>query len=238
MTTRTLFLILSLCIGFLNTVQSFAITRSTGILITSKNDFSFSINAGFGKTSEPVTKTKIPPSDELCACKSGKAYGECCKPYHDGLVIATNPIAVIRSRFSGLSYAIVDYIMKTTHPDHKDYCNEEQVSKMKKWVKDLNSFCERYKFLDLIFDDENAGLNPLSDEVIVSFTAKLQKIEGDRPVEDLKEKSVFKKTKEGKWLYADAELKGDFRAVKGDTVKPKQRAVTTVRKGVPKGNQG
>ena len=122
--------------------------------------------AGFGQSSSSSKpKTNIPSANDPCACTSGKTYGDCCKEYHDGTKIATHPVAVVRSRFSGLSYGLVPYLMSTTHPSHKDYVEVEQTGKKKAWVKDLQSFCERYKFLSIAFDDEEAGMNPVGDEV-------------------------------------------------------------------------
>jgi uncharacterized protein YchJ len=53
----------------------------------------------------------------------------------------------------------------------------------------------------------------------------------------LKEKSTFLKYN-GKWLYADAEVSGNVKNIRGDVIKPQGRAIKTLQKGVPKGNQG
>ncbi|CAL8470738.1 g10280 [Coccomyxa elongata] len=53
----------------------------------------------------------------LCPCCSGKAYAECCQPYHDGEEVPT-PEAVMRARFSAYVKKFSDFIVATTHPEN------------------------------------------------------------------------------------------------------------------------
>ena len=134
-------------------------------------------------------------------------------------------------------------MMATTHSNHKEYADEEQISKRKSWEKDLNLFTEEYNFLSLHFDNSEEDSKALvsnveeGDEAVVSFTAKMQRASfADRAPEEMKEKSIFKK-ENGKWMYFDATIKNPFKNVSLEKVKPQQRAVKTLKKGVPKGNQ-
>jgi hypothetical protein len=54
---------------------------------------------GFGAVPAKL-ETRVPESDtELCECKSGKSYGECCKPFHAGERWPETPLQLMRSRF-------------------------------------------------------------------------------------------------------------------------------------------
>lgn len=170
--------------------------------------------AGFGKPSAPVSAS--PTSEPLlsapCACGSGGTYTDCCHPYHEGRLLPPHPVALVRSRFSALAYKKINYIMSTTHPDHKEYVEAEQRSKRKAWERDLNDFSNEFDFLALNFDDEarDSNVSPMATNATVSFTAKLRRSAyPDRAPEDLKEVSTFTKiaTDHGdKWLYRDAQI--------------------------------
>eukprot|EP01041_Mallomonas_annulata_P009177 gene9177-19012_t len=194
------------------------------------------LGAGFGQSKEAITKSRAPSPEVPCACGSGNSYGNCCKPYHDGTANPADPVLAVRSRFSALAYNIIPYIISTTHPKHKEYVLEnEQKSKRKIWEKDLYAYATEYEFITLIFNDEEKDKQTESDIGLVSFTAKLRKAGSERPPEDVKELSKFKK-EDGKWLYLDADVKNPFKNIKGDYVTPQRRAVSTVKKGVPLGN--
>jgi uncharacterized protein YchJ len=150
--------------------------------------------AGFGSKEVQKPQNRIPEDGNVqCACGSKLSYAECCKPFHDGTTAPSNPVQVVRSRFSALSYSLPAYIIATTHPKHKEYVNIEQSSKRRKWEKDLYEFIETYKFISLSFDDEAKDSNPTasSESAIVSFTAKIQKISTNRSPEDMKVVSSF-----------------------------------------------
>ena len=161
------------------------------------------LRAGFGAAKEVAPKTLIPTSETPCICGSGLSYGDCCQPFHSGTAYPSDPVKMVRSRFSALAYRIIPYVMITTHPDHKDFVDEEQKSKRKTWEKELLIFSKEYDFLTLKFDQEEIDRNPSSDIATVSFTAKLRKTESSRPAEDIKEVSTFLKVND-KWLYAGA----------------------------------
>lgn len=114
-----------------------------------------------------------------CPCFSGKTYGECCKPYHDGTPAPT-PLALMRSRYSGYALKKVDYIIETTH---------SQLRKTMSGKEDILTFSTETSFdgLDILeFDDEN-----------VTFRAHLSKNGKDL---SFTEKSHFKK-ENGLWKY-------------------------------------
>ena len=48
----------------------------------------------------------------ICPCDTGKPYEECCKPLHEG-TLATNPLALMRSRYSAFALSLVPYLNRT-----------------------------------------------------------------------------------------------------------------------------
>lgn len=122
-----------------------------------------------------------------CPCCSGKKYAACCKPYHDGTAPLT-PLSLMRSRYSAYSLGLVDYIIRTTHPQSPYFETDR-----KKWEKAIYAFCHTTQFEKL----EILG----SGDDWVHFIAHLKQ---NTPLL-LEEKSRFEKV-DGKWLY----LVGDF----------------------------
>ena len=60
---------------------------------------------------------------ELCPCKSGRIYGECCGMYHAGTIAPTCE-ALMRSRYSAFSLGLNDYILRTWHPNTRPDADE------------------------------------------------------------------------------------------------------------------
>ena len=82
--------------------------------------------AGFGKKAEKVAEVVAPSGDSLCSCESKKTYAECCHPLHAAIGVKVEgegpePTKVLRARFSALRYEMPQYLVASTHPNHKDY---------------------------------------------------------------------------------------------------------------------
>ncbi len=59
------------------------------------------------------------PLPTACPCESGRAYADCCQPWHDGLAQgreAPTPEALMRSRYSAYALGLPDYLLATWHP--------------------------------------------------------------------------------------------------------------------------
>ena len=59
----------------------------------------------------------------------------------------------------------------------QDWCGEDQVSKRKKWMRQLDQFSREYEFLQLILSDENQDLK-IDQDLSVSqlkFMVKLKR---------------------------------------------------------------
>jgi len=120
-----------------------------------------------------------------CPCHSGKAYKECCGPYHAGTPAPT-AAALMRSRYAAYALKLVDYVIATTHPDNP----EQPLDRA-----GLLEFCEHTEFagLEILDFQEGAALST------VTFRPRLK--QGDKELVYI-EKSLFEKV-DGKWLYKD-----------------------------------
>ena len=86
---------------------------------------------GFGKSIEKLQEfNRFPKINHPCSCGSQVLYKECCHSFHNNIINPINPIQVIRGRFSALVYGVIPFIIKTTHPDNKEYIAEEDTHMM------------------------------------------------------------------------------------------------------------
>ena len=65
--------------------------------------------------------------DTLCPCGSGLTLEACCGPLLDGTSPAANGEALVRSRFSAFCLGRHDYLVETTHPDHREDLTPESI---------------------------------------------------------------------------------------------------------------
>jgi SEC-C motif-containing protein len=191
------------------------------------------LNAGFGNKIATSKGPTIPNDNDKCICGSGKNYGACCGRFHkkDGTI--PNPVEMVRSRFSAFAYKNLDYIMETTHPTHPEYVFEEQLSKKKIWLKSLSEFANSFEFIDLKFQEEALEAKPdvTKDIAYVNFVARVKKNLENQVIEEIRERSLFKKADDGRWLYADCEIIKDVKRVNPRAVTGSKRMITTVRRG-------
>jgi SEC-C motif domain protein len=64
-----------------------------------------------------------------CPCKSEKAYGDCCMPFHHRKANPQTAEQLMRSRYSAYFFRRVDYLVDTTHPDTKEPGLKEELEK-------------------------------------------------------------------------------------------------------------
>ena len=55
-----------------------------------------------------------------CPCTSGRAYADCCAPFHRGEREPETPEALMRSRFAAFALGDAEYLWRTLHEDHED----------------------------------------------------------------------------------------------------------------------
>lgn len=209
--------------GFRPIKNSVAVTKS-----------SLSMAGGFGAkkatTEDDVTLGAPKDTSVSCACGSGKAYSACCQPAHDGTAEGLSPTQVLRARFAAFSYGVIPYIMDSSHPSFRDYVPADEVSEKRGrskrdiWAKSLTKFVKDYKFSNLSFDNEEVEGNPAgADVALVSIKLDRKLRKGYTGTEKLEEKTKFKKSDTGEWLYLDAASTVLGQELKPGIVKPSSK---------------
>ncbi|MCW8885969.1 MAG: YchJ family protein [Motiliproteus sp.] len=127
-----------------------------------------------------------------CPCGSGKNYNQCCEPAIEGIKPASTAELLMRSRYTAFAIGRSDYLLKTTHPDHRQELSiellDEQIS-MTTWSE--------LEILETIQGSESDSTG------VVSFIASFSSDEGEA---QLHETSRFIRENEH-WLYVDGEIK-------------------------------
>jgi SEC-C motif domain protein len=57
-----------------------------------------------------------------CPCGNALSYARCCQPIHQNQANAKKPVQLMRARYCAHVLHLVDFVVKTYHPD----CNAEQ----------------------------------------------------------------------------------------------------------------
>jgi uncharacterized protein YchJ len=116
--------------------------KTTGRKINASSRVKKSTPKGFGRAESiddllRTYPTRLPDqTDNKQPCPCGVeeiSYGDCCYPYHMKTKLPESPIRVLQSRYSAFVYRLIGYIIDTTHPTCRDYC-DDKIS----WAKDLN----------------------------------------------------------------------------------------------------
>jgi SEC-C motif-containing protein len=126
------------------------------------------------------------PDDAPCPCGSGRHYGRCCGPLHQGADAATAE-ALMRSRYCAYALGLADYLAHSWHPDTRP---NTPIEGNVKWAG-----------LAIVSTDRGG---PDTTEGEVAFCARY--LDGER-LESLCERSRFIRY-EGRWVYLDG-LPGD-----------------------------
>lgn len=129
--------------------------------------------------------------EEMCPCKSGKTYGECCEPILEGKVKAPTAEALMRARYSAYATEHIDFLRESTVPAVQAEFDAETSlawSRAAEWLG-----------LEIVAT-EKGGEN--DDTGVVEFRA-LYSAEGK--VCNHHERSTFVKDKDG-WKFENGEL--------------------------------
>ena len=142
--------------------------------------------------SEPSAALPEKPPGErslsLCPCKSRETYGTCCEPFHLGRAKPETAEQLMRSRYSAYFFRLVDYLVRTTHPDSRP---PDLKSRIEESIYQTN-----WRFLTIL-GSSKGGKDDKTGKV--EFVAEY--FEGNQPLE-LHERSRFKRFK-GDWKYLD-----------------------------------
>lgn len=126
---------------------------------------------------------------EPCPCGSGKPYGACCGPCHDGSRPAPDAEALMRSRYAAYVRGNAPYLLATWHPETRPRHLDPEEAPMPRW---LGLQVKRHEVLG-------------PEEARVEFVARYKV--GGRAFR-LHETSRFL-CQEGVWYYLDGEMHGN-----------------------------
>ncbi len=128
---------------------------------------------------------------QTCPCASGKTYANCCQRLHQGKLKAQTAEQLMRSRYSAYSFKLIDYLVKTTHPDKRTANLHQEISE---WA-------DQAEFYRLEIISTWQGLS--SDKIgKVEFIAYFRLEDKEQ---QLSERSRFHRF-HGHWVYLDGEL--------------------------------
>jgi len=131
-------------------------------------------------------------ANSTCPCGSNSKYKKCCKVFHNG----SNPktaLELMKSRYSAYVVGDAKYIMKTTHPENKEYTTDTEA-----WNSSIKDFSKNSDFHGLVILDFIDG----DEEAYVTFKALFSQYGQDA---SFTEKSKFYKV-DGMWLYHSGEF--------------------------------
>jgi SEC-C motif-containing protein len=126
-----------------------------------------------------------------CPCHSNETFENCCSPFLSGKKRADTAEKLMRSRYTAYTKADIEYIKNTMVPEKRkkfDAIEAKQWATSSKWKKLEN------------IDTEMGG--PDDKTGMVEFVATYEK-EGEGV--DHHEVSMFRKGKDGEWLFVDGE---------------------------------
>jgi len=125
---------------------------------------------------------------DSCPCMSSISYLDCCKPFHEGSAKPETAEQLMRSRYTAYHLALVDYLVRTTHPDKVRPNYRTQLEKSK--------YDTLWKGLEII----STSMGQKSDKIgKVRFVAHYE-MAGQ--INSMEEHSRFKRHK-GDWVYFD-----------------------------------
>ena len=122
-----------------------------------------------------------------CPCGTELDYDACCGPFHRREAPPPTAEALMRARYSAYVRGLVDYVGETTAPETRADFDPEAAA----------NWASQSEWVGLrIVRTERGGL--LDDSGMVEFVAAYRS--GGRYVEH-RERSEFRKTPEGQWLF-------------------------------------
>lgn len=126
-----------------------------------------------------------------CPCASDKTYASCCQRLHEGKASAQTAEQLMRSRYSAYSFKLINYLVKTTHPD-------KRTANLHKEISEWANQAEFYR-LEIISTWQGLPTDKIGKvEFIAHF--RLQDKE-----QQLYEISRFKRYRKS-WAYLDGEI--------------------------------
>lgn len=128
---------------------------------------------------------------KTCPCGSNKDYSACCEPFILGKATAQTAEQLMRARYSAYTVAAMDFILESTHPEHRSDYDQEGT---RQWAVE-----SEWKGLE-ICSTKNGGENDTTGEV--EFIARFNR--GTMPHEH-HENGQFEKM-HGVWYFTEGNL--------------------------------
>jgi len=126
-----------------------------------------------------------------CPCGSGNDYTACCEPIITGKKTAETAEQLMRARYSAHVKVDVDFIYKTTHPDHREGYDHKGT---KIWAEN-----SEWHGLEILSTTEGG---PKDDQGEVEFIARFRDKNG---VRSHHERGQFER-KRKKWLFTTGSM--------------------------------
>ena len=129
--------------------------------------------------------------EEMCPCKSGKTYGECCEPILEGALKAPTAEALMRARYSAYATEHIDFLYASAMPDiQAEFDAETSLS----WSRSAG-----WLGLEIVSTEKGGAAD---DTGVVEFRA-IYSVQDK--VCDHHERATFVKDAEG-WKFKDGEI--------------------------------
>jgi SEC-C motif-containing protein len=144
-------------------------------------------------------------ANEVCGCGSGLKYKRCCQPAHLGRP-ASEPVALMRSRYCAYRFGLVDYLIDTTDPRGPAVRGDRSA-----WRAEIGEFVRTTALLGLTVEASGCG----EEDGWVRFAVRIRQGDGEATYA---EESQFRRI-DGRWLYhsgALTERRGDGSVGTGD----------------------
>ena len=125
-----------------------------------------------------------------CACGSNIDFNKCCEPIIKGQTPAPTAASLMRARYTAYTTGDIDFIIESTHPNHREDMNREEIEA---WSKNSN-------WTGLEIADTAEGTET-DDWGMVEFKANFE-INGEQLSHH--ERSEFYKV-DDKWFFVDGE---------------------------------
>lgn len=193
---------------------------------------------GFGNVR---SRDRRPELGDACACGSGAAYSECCKPLHDG-ALAASVQELIRARYTAYEYKLPDFLLSPAFT--------AGVKDSRDVRKELEQYMGSYKFLNLTVGEpvalgaDASGRERAECEMACCYRARAADIfrKNSKVLEErvvtFKERCAFVKGVDGGWRYSEAASEGSYEGEQGyDREAAEERFRQSIRdkraRGVP-----
>jgi SEC-C motif-containing protein len=198
--------------GFAELLGERGVSKKAGNANDDDVDDAVGANATSGMATASTVKATVARTvDERCPCgggSEGRTYGTCCKPYHDGEAYPSEPVTLMRSRFSAYAKGKGLYVVKTTHPDNpllKEGSKTKEGKVVSSLARDVEYTCKKVRFYDLEIVRDKPGKKP-EEEHFVGFRYKCRVV-GQQGFNELAEEkhaelSTFRKD-DGVWKFVD-----------------------------------